>query len=414
MWLWMKRWRDWAMNDLWPLYRISPQPQALHYSYEKAGLTLHDQPIPWNAEAVLVEALVRLLASSSRRKTDFLLRLTGQEPIPAEQLRRLDSDDRYAVHFRLPPPAVTTAAEVLYRNHVLPGGHLTLPILSREDFLQNLRLQLPTLFVRIGADNVACQTFVASQCRGLMASAILLSPTSLAPLLDMDLAVEFRCERSGALHRTPVRLCSSQLAGRQALLVVMPRKHPRRIGAWTAAWMLGDRPLATQRLRAISQNHFRRSLRLSDTRFVIQGADGSVRLSRQAPQLEGPGRVGPCFLVSSSEPGMAGICPVRVTAQVPGAVQPPLMQEQDVLITDGPTMIAPGTLDVAELGQVSGFEIAVRGRTLGVLSLCPAPTAAFTSEGGFKPPHDFTWTAAAEEEMTERLNRLLEGKSKDN
>ena len=48
---------------------------------------------------------------------------------------------------------------------------------------------------------------------------------------------------------------------------------------------------------------------------------------------------------------------------------------------------------------------------LGVVSLCPAPTANFNSEGGFKPPHDFTWSAAAEEEMTERLNRLLEGRN---
>ena len=413
MWLWMKRSRDWAMNDLWPLYRISPQPQALHYSYEKAGLTLHDQPIPWNAEAVLVEALVRLPSTTSRRKGDFFLRMAGQEPIPAEQLRRQEGDDRYAIHFRLPPPAATTAAEIFYRNHVLPGGRLTLPVLSREEFLQNLRLQLSTLFVRIGAENVACQTFVASQCRGLLASAVLFSPTSLVPILDMDLAVEFRCERGGTVLRTPARLCSSQLAGRQALVAVMPRRHPRRIGAWTATWLLGDRPLATQRLRAISQNHFRRSLRLSDTRFVIQeGAAGPVRLARQAPPLEKVNRLGPCFLVSSSEPGMAGLCPVRVVAQLPGAVQPPLLQEQEVLITDGPTMIAPGTLDAADLTQVSGFEISIRRRTLGVLSLCPAPTAAFTSEGGYKPPHDFTWTAAAEEEMTERLNRLLEGKTK--
>ena len=104
--------------------------------------------------------------------------------------------------------------------------------------------------------------------------------------------------------------------------------------------------------------------------------------------------------------------PVRVAAQVPGAVQPPLLLEQEVLITDGPTMVAPGTLDAADLAQVSGFELSVKGRTLGVLSLCPAPTATFTSEGGFKPPHEFTWSAAAEEEMTERLNRLLEGKGK--
>src|SRR4051812_168492 len=154
MWPLIKRWHDWAMNDLWPLYRISPQPQALHYSYEKAGLTLHDQPIPWNAEAVLVEALLRLPPSASRRKGDFVLRLPGRQPIPAEQLRRQEGDERFAILFRLPPPSATVAAEILYRNHLL--GQLTLPFLGREEFLQNLRLQLPTLFVRIGSENVAC------------------------------------------------------------------------------------------------------------------------------------------------------------------------------------------------------------------------------------------------------------------
>jgi len=70
------------MNDLWPFYRISPQPQAIHYSYEKAGLTVHDQPIPWNAEAVVVDARLRLPQSAGRRKTDFLLRLAGRDPVP--------------------------------------------------------------------------------------------------------------------------------------------------------------------------------------------------------------------------------------------------------------------------------------------------------------------------------------------
>src|SRR5437660_10039494 len=104
---WIKRWRDWAMNDFWPLYRISPQPQALHFSYEKAGLTLHDQPVPWNAEAVLVEAMVRLPSSVPRRKADFQVRLPGLEPQPAESLRRHDHEDRCRVVFRLPPLTAT-------------------------------------------------------------------------------------------------------------------------------------------------------------------------------------------------------------------------------------------------------------------------------------------------------------------
>jgi hypothetical protein len=241
---------------------------------------------------------------------------------------------------------------------------------------------------------------------------VLTSPTSLVPLLDLELQVEFRCERGGSAMRVPVSLCSSQLGGRQALVTVVPKRYPRRIGTWVATWLLGDRPLASNRVRGISQRAFHRSLGIADTRFVIQATPESVRLTRQVPPLETTKRIGPCFLVRSGEPGMAGLCRLQITAQVPGAVKPPLLLEQDVLITDGPTMVAPGTLDAADLEQVSGFELSIHGQSLGVLSLCPAPTATFTNEGGFKPYHDYTWSAAAEEEMNERLNRLLEGRGR--
>jgi hypothetical protein len=409
---WIKRWRDWAMHDLWPLYRIGPQPHGLYYSFEKAGLTLSNQPIPWNAEAVLVEAQLRLPASSGRRKADFLLRVAGlAEAVPPEQLRRQDGEDRYRLIFRLPTPAAATTAELLFREH--PLGQVGLPLLGRDEFLENLRLQMPTLFVRLGDENVACQTFVASQCRGFLAGALLVSPTSLVPLADMDLQVEFHCERGGSSFRVPARLSSSQLSSRTALVTVVPRRYPRRIGTWVATWLLGGRPLASQRVRGISQRAFLRSLRVSDTRFVVQHDGGLMRLARQAPPPDGKTRLGPCFLVASGEPGMAGLCQLHVNAQVPGAVKPPPLLDQQVLITDGPTMVAPGTLDAGDLQQVTGFELSVRGQSLGTLSLCPAPSASFTAEGGFKPVHEFNWTAAAEEEMNERLNRLLENRGRD-
>jgi hypothetical protein len=407
MWPWIKRWRDWAMNDLWPFYRISPQPQAIHYSYEKAGLTVIDQPIPWNAEAVVVEARLRLPATAGRRKSDFLLRLAGRDPVPADDLRRQEPDSHHRLCFRVDPPGVTTTAEVLFKTHVL--GQLTLPYLGRDEFLQGVRLQMPTLFVRLNNESVSCQTFVATQCKGLIASALVTSPTSLVPLLDMDLSVEFKNERGGATQTVPARLCSSQLAGRHALVTVAPRRFPHRIGSWLVTWTLADRPLAAHRVRAISTRAFQRSLRVTDSRFVLRWPKGNVTLSRQVPPNEKPSRVGPCFLVSSREPGMAGVCQLQVYAQVPGAVQPPLLMEAEALITDGPTAFAPGTLDVADVGQLAAFELSLKGQTLGVLSLCPAPTASFTAEGGFKPPHDYAWSAAAEEELTDRLNRLLEG-----
>jgi hypothetical protein len=189
---------------------------------------------------------------------------------------------------------------------------------------------------------------------------------------------------------------------------VAPRRYPKRLGAWVATWLLGDTPLVSQRIRGISQRTFQRSLRISDTRFVLQPAGEHVRLVRQLPGLHPEARLGPCFLISSSEPGVAGLVNLRVNVQLPGAVQPPVLLEQQVLITDGPTMVAPGTLNAGDLHQVSGFELTMGKRTLGVLPLSPAPAASFTAEGGFRPPSEYEWTPAAEDEMNERLNRLLD------
>jgi hypothetical protein len=406
MWPWIKRWRDWAMHNVWTTPRTGPQPQALHYSYEKAGLTLHDQPIPWNAEAVVVEGMVRLGPNLPRRKADFQLHLPWREPIPAENLRRQDGEDRYRVWFRLPPPAQPVVAELFWRNSSL--GQVRLPVLGREEFVRNLQLQMPTLFVRLGSESVACQTFVSTQCRGLMASAVITSPTSLVPLLDLGLQVEFHSERTGQAHAVPVRLCSSQLAGRQALLTVIPRRFPRRIGTWAVNWKLGGLLLASQQVRAISQRHFQRSLRVCDTRFVVQLDKAGMSLMRHVPPLDGPARVGPCFLVGSSEPGMAGLCTLQVRAQVAGAVTPPVLMEEEALITDGPTPFAPGTLDYADVKQLSAFELRCKRGVLGTLSLCPAPTAAFNSEGGFKNSEEFSWSNSAEDELNDRLARLFE------
>jgi hypothetical protein len=88
---------------------------------------------------------------------------------------------------------------------------------------------------------------------------------------------------------------------------------------------------------------------------------------------------------------------------------PPLLLEQDVLVTDGPTVFAPGFVDAAEVAKLTGFELRHKGRVLGLLSLSPVPTAALTAEGGFKPPPDFAWSNAADDELAERLGRLMGG-----
>lgn len=414
------------MDDILPTSRIGAQPRALHFSYEKAGLTVADQPIPWNAEAVIVEATLHLPSAMLRRQTDFSLRIAGSDPnnpaaygggspVAAEAVHKLDASDpqqdhRYSVTFRVPPSAVARSVEVMWRERSL--GQLELPVVGRDEFLDTLRLQMPTVFVRLGSESVACQTFVASQCRGLTAGGVLTSSMSLAPLADVDLAVEFRNERTGEVQRAAGRLNSTQLAARQALLSVASPQHPRHLGTWTVTWFVAGREMARQRTQGISLRQFQRSLRVSDTRFVMQGADGTVTVSRQAPKAEQTGRVGPCFLVCSREPGMAGLCPLRITAQRRGNSPSPVLLDQDVLISDGLSVVAPGTLDQADRQDLIGFDLSLGNRSLCVLALTPAPAAAFNSEGGFRPAPVYSWSPAADEELNERLGRLLEEKFK--
>jgi hypothetical protein len=106
---------------------------------------------------------------------------------------------------------------------------------------------------------------------------------------------------------------------------------------------------------------------------------------------------------------MAGVCRLVVRAlMASGAAPASSALEQDLLVTDGPTRFAPGSLSAADLAQVTGFELRLQDTLLGSLSLAPAPTASFTSEGGFKPASDFIWSPTAEDELNERLARLLE------
>ena len=60
------------------------------------------------------------------------------------------------------------------------------------------------------------------------------------------------------------------------------------------------------------------------------------------------------------------------------------------------------------------FELRVGTRSLGVLPLAPAPSASFNSEGAFKAPIDYTWSAAADDELNERLARLMSAKPNGN
>jgi hypothetical protein len=393
------------MDKARPSSRRRPRGQALHLRYEKAGLTLPDGPIPWNADAAILEVILRLPAAA-RQKSLFTLRLPGGEPLAPESLRA-EVGERHRLIFRLPVPSESTTGELLWKNRFL--CRFPVPVLTAAEFLGGLRLTLPTVAVRLGARTVAAQTFVASQCRGIVASCVVKSPVPLAPIAELGLAAVFRSERSGAEYSVPAELSSSQLASKEAVVTASPPCIPRRAGGWTIAWHVDGYELTRQVIHGIPARRFERSLRILETRFRIEDKAGNVKHLRQAPAPGEAGRLGPCFTVASTEPGMAGICRFHIHAVGNGEARGSAPVEHETVVTDGPTLIAPMMMNPNELNGVSGFELRLKNRALGVASLSPVPAATLTSEGGFKPPADFAWTTVAEDELNERLNRLING-----
>jgi hypothetical protein len=265
--------------------------------------------------------------------------------------------------------------------------------------------------VRVGPQSVAAQTFSATQCRGLTAAAVLRSTTGLVPLADLGVAVVFRADRGGEPIRVSAPLTGAQLAGKEALVTASPQKAWRQSGGYSITWEVGNREVLTQRVAAITGKRFVESLRVSDSRFVAADKAGNVRVTRHPPPAGEAARVGPCFVLASREPGAAGLLTLQVAAISPGAPRSTVTLEQTVLVTDGPTVFAPGLIDVGELGTATGFELRHKSRVLGVLSVSPVPTAVFNGEGAFRPPPDFAWSNAAEDELTERLGKLMGGSS---
>jgi hypothetical protein len=402
MWRWMRRWADWVRNDLLPLSRARRGGCVVQVRYEAAGRTHHDLPVPWSADAVTVEVQLRL-PPAARRKTDFTLRFPDGERIPAEAVRQ-DAFDRHRVVFRFPVPRSTAPGELLWKSRVV--APVAVPVLTAEAFLGGLAVAAPALLVRLGGQTVAARVFVPDRHRGLLASAVLRAPHRLAPVGDLGLVVVFRNERTGRSFEVPVPLTAEQRGATEAVVTAACPKLSRRPGAWSAVWRVGGRELAARRVEAIPARRFEDSVRVADARFAVADKAGAVRVVRQPPAPGAADRLGPCFLVASAEPGAVGLCRLGVFAVGPGDPRPALLVDQEVLVTDAPTVFAPGLLGTADLARVGGFELRLNGRVLGSASLSPVPPATLTAEGGFKPPPDFTWTAAAEDELQERLGRL--------
>jgi hypothetical protein len=403
MWHQLHRWRSWAASAFTPQGKL--QLHDIGFAYEKAGLSVRNEPLAWNAEAVRVEATLRAPGLDGECHGDFSMQVSGAPPVPAETFEPA-GDDLVCVGFRLPPPAHPTEAVLFWRSNVL--GRLVLPFLAEEEFLRGLRVESPALLAQLGPYAVPCEAVVADQCRGLWASALLTSPTSLLPLLDLDLSVTFTDHGADCDQTVPVCLARRQFVGRRALLSAGAPGWAGPPGPWSVRWTAGGRWLAASAACAVSPRTFRESLYLLDGRYVCEQTNGQHTCSPYLPSREGVRRVGPCFRLASREPGVAGLCTLELRTRFKDEGRPAEVLRQEVLVSDGPSLFVPPLRSAEEFEQVASFDLYARGELLGSVTGCRRPVMTFTGEGGFREPADFDWAPVSDQELAERLRRLME------
>jgi hypothetical protein len=402
MWQWMKRWIDWLRSDLFSFVRTRRSGFAVHISYEASGQIRSETPVPWLADAVVVEIVLRL-PPTARRKSDYALQFPESPPMIAESVRP-EGDERHRITFHFPVPDQPTVGELLWKHQ--PVAPIQLPVLTAEAFLNGLSFTNSTIGVRFGAQAVPARTCVVDGCKGFVASAMIRSATPLNPLADLGLTAEFRNERTGQVFTVPVPLTAAQRSAKETIVTALCPRIPRRPGIWSVLWRVGDRVHAADRIEIVAGRRFENTLQLLDTRFAVADESGSMKVIRGTPQPGAYSRVGPCFLVAGNEPGAVALCRLAVFAVLSGVPQAVQLLEEVVLATDAPTVFAPGLVEAADLTRIAAFELRLNGRVLGTVALSPVPPAVLTAEGGFKPPRDFAWTPAAEEDLLKRLGKL--------
>lgn len=238
--------------------------------------------------------------------------------------------------------------------------------------------------------------------------ALLSCPHRLMALSDLNVTVRFHVERTGRETIVPIPLTGQQLMAKEALLHAVMPKVPRQAGAIRVSWYVGSSELWTQTILGIGIRQFLMGLRVSDARLVTVNQAGTINIVRHGPLAPDVTQVGPCFVLASKEEAIAGMIPLQIVATMPHLNDPqPVMLEQERLIGDGLTIFAPGLLNVADLKDVTGFELRHQNRVLGTMSISPIPAAKFNSEGGFTAPANFNWSPLAEDELAHRLGKLL-------
>ncbi len=377
---------------------------ALTVSYETGGVRVRRAVIPWCTEAVLAEARLSGQANDILA-TDFTLGIEGRGDISAHQITPVEGGVSLA-HFRFQPNfGQNMSLTVKFRGKALHARATVVPYLTREAFLAQLNVFLPTVSAQLHGETVACRGYVASQSKNLVATCALVSEAGLAPVRELDLETRLMVSEEILIDRWPIKLSNHQASGTRALVTTVLDGVPRRTGHWSIGWHSLDHTLSQNSLMAYGLPAFIRSLRMSPVRYFHQSASGIYSALESPVKLKKNEMLGPVFSIQSNLPGIAAQLPVIIEA-IPKTGEPFTLKETTITITDGINLLAPGMLGSDEVAQILGFRLMYRKQVLQACSSDPQPSVRITSEGGFDAPVGLGWNSESENQLLMLMQTL--------
>jgi len=380
------------------LFRRAPRIRSVHFSYEKAGLRVPADAIPWNADAFYLEIDIDAGTSLSGYVQDYYIIAPGRTLVRAYAVEPLDMEGNYRALFRLGPGENNSSYSVLWRTSVL--GHVAPVWLRPNEFLDGMKLESPTVFARLGQHYAACQAVVEGQPEHLTACALLRGNAGLLPILDWDFTLELGQREANTVYRLPIRLTGSQVAGQQALVSTPLPRFTFREGTWTLRWLVRDCELARSELRVVSADSFRKSLYVALAEPCESSTLDFVDTPFHAKH--------PSLRIASREPNIAAWCPLEAVIHFRDPTRMPQHLKTRLFITDL-TCPAQGAEAIeCNYQEVKEFDFFSDGYFVTSVDWHPSPTALFDSEGGYHAIDDFDWTPARDIELNDRLNQLGE------
>ena len=382
--LWMRLLRDLAEPKRgWVLRR----PRTLNLA---CGPTLAGRDrtgaVPWCAAGAWVAAEVRTSRPAGR--TGFAL--AGLTAIPLVPTEVLATDGVLRLLFRTPTPSQATTATLLWRGRAI--GRAALRFTPEPAYRADLTASCG-IVARLGTHQVAADAVVAKQCRGLVAGLTLSHPEGLMPLSTLSVRAIYTRSKLPPVE-VPIATDAARLCG-ASLTLAVPLAAPG-LGRAAVAWQIGGVEVARATIHGVSRQRFRANVRVAEAGFMIAAATGVEAVRHPPPRFDGP--IGPRFVIVGRA-GWAGQIgyDVRATGGGPSWRGHTLVTGEPGAL---PLGLPPGS------GELTGFELRLSGNLVSATLARPVPSATFTAEGKFAPPPDFPWTNAADDELTDRLERL--------